>query len=294
MHITVKNCTFHNNTSDSLFISKKYQGSAGGISIGYNFNVTNANALIPPADTVTNHITDCTFTDNSARLFNGQGGTSDVLTNEIFPGRGGAIIVLVSTDLKLTFNFSDNVVMNNFAEVFAGGVYCLTHESSSQAYTFNNNDFISNTALRAGGLGFFYTKTPTIAIHNIDIYNCTFHNNTVSQKGGAALIYSVYELHANVFVTFKECNFFNNTAMIHGGAVDVVLFSKTQTESLIAFVNWLVKIIIVVMCYYNELCSTFESNVADYGAAMNLYLYGAKFYNVTFKDNRESAVRVSF
>ena len=258
MHITVKNCRFHNNTSDSLFTSKEYQGSAGGISIGYNFNATkassvHANALIPPADaTVTSLITNCTFTDNSARLLNGQGGTAaDVVMNKIFPGRGGAVVVLVNTDYKLTFNFSDNVVINNFGEIFAGGVYCLTRKSSSQTYTFKNNTFINNTGLRAGGLGLFYTKTPTIAIHN-DIYNCTFYNNTGSQKGGAALVTSVFELPTNIFVTFKECNFFSNTAMVHGGAVDVASFNREQAEPLIAFVNWLVKIIIVVMCYYKE------------------------------------------
>ena len=250
MYITVKNCKFHNNTSDSLFTNKEYQGSAGGVSISYNLNVTkaspvhdnNPNALIPPTDTVTSHITNCTFIDNSARLHNGQGGTlGDVLMNKIFRGHGGAVIVLVNTDFNLTFNFSDNVVVNNSAEVFAGGIYCLIRISSSQAYTFNNNIFINNTGLRAGGLGLFYIGTPTIAIHT-DIYNCTFCNNIVSQKGGAALVTSAYELPTNTFITFKRCNFFNNAAMVHGGAVDVASFNRMLAEPLIAFDNWLVKL----------------------------------------------------
>ena len=254
-HITVKNCRFRNNTSDSLFATKVYQGSAGGVSISYNFNATKAspvhdNNAIVPTDTVTSCITNCMFTDNSARLLNGQGGTSaDVLTNNIYPGRGGAVFVLINTALKLIFNFSDNVVMNNFAEVFAGGVYCHTRGSSFQKYTFNNNVFKNNTALRAGGLGLFHIKSPTNAIHN-DIYNCTFQNNIASQKGGAVLISSIYEpALTNVFVTFKKCNFSNNTAILHGGAFDVATFNKMQLETLITFVNWLVKIIIVVMCY---------------------------------------------
>ena len=249
MHITVKNCRFHNNTSDSLFATKTYRGSAGGISIGYNFNVTEAspvhdNNAIAPTDTVTSHIFNCTFADNSARLLNGQGGaTANVLVNNIFPGRGGAITLLVNinTALKLTFDFSDNVVMNNFAEVFAGGMYCFTRRSSTQTYTFNNNVFINNTALRAGGLALFYIKPPMIAIH-VDIYNCTFCNNIVSQKGGGAQVSSIYELPTNIFVTFKKCNFLNNTAVEHGGAFDAASFNKIQTESLIAFVNWLVKL----------------------------------------------------
>lgn len=42
------------------------------------------------------------------------------------------------------------------------------------------------------------------------------------------------------------------------------------------------------------MCSIFDGNIATDGAAMNLINYGAKFHNVTFKGNRESAVRVSF
>ena len=37
----------------------------------------------------------------------------------------------------------------------------------------------------------------------------------------------------------------------------------------------------------------FEDNVATDGAAMNLIRFSARFYNVTFKNNKQSAVRVS-
>ena len=235
-HITVKNCAFHNNTSDSLFTTKVYRGSAGGISIGYNFNA------IAPTDTVTSHITNCMFTDNSARLLNGQNGTSvDVLMNNIYPGRGGAVTVLVNTDLKLTFNFSDNVVMNNFAEIFGGGVYWIIRNSSSQMYTFNNNTFVNNIALRGAGLSMFYLTVPTVAIY-IDIYNCTFCNNTASQTAGAAIISAVYVPATNISVTFKGCKFLSNTAVVHGGAVEVEIYYNVQAESLVTLVNWLVKL----------------------------------------------------
>ena len=241
-HITVKNCTFHNNTSDSLFTSGEYQGSAGGFSIGYNFYVTK----IPPfnVNNLFAHITNCNFTDNSARLFNGQRGTSDdVLTNNIFPGRGGALSVIVNTYLNLTFIFSDNTVMNNFAEVFGGGVYCITRRSSSQMYTFNNNVFMSNTGLRTGGLALFYITMPMIAVRN-DIYNCTFYNNTVSEIAGAITVTTVFEPARNIFVTFKDCNFRNNTAIVYGGAVDIASLNfdyKSLANSFITFINWLVK-----------------------------------------------------
>ena len=44
------------------------------------------------------------------------------------------------------------------------------------------------------------------------------------------------------------------------------------------------------MCYDRKLCtSMFDGNTA----AMNLIRYGAKLYNVTFKNNKHSALRVS-
>ena len=48
------------------------------------------------------------------------------------------------------------------------------------------------------------------------------------------------------------------------------------------------------MCYGRKLCiSTFDGNTAKNGAAMNLIRYGARLYNVTIKNNKYSAVRVS-
>lgn len=40
--------------------------------------------------------------------------------------------------------------------------------------------------------------------------------------------------------------------------------------------------------------SIFDGNRAPDGAAINAAHYGAKFDNVTFKNNRESTIRVSF
>ena len=40
-------------------------------------------------------------------------------------------------------------------------------------------------------------------------------------------------------------------------------------------------------------CSIFDNNRAADGSAMNLAYYSAKFDNVTFRNNMESAIRVS-
>ena len=272
------NCTFHNNTSDSYFTRKPFQGSAGGLSIGYNssgsyftepsvedndpvaafdgYNFTTTRIQdIHPLGAFSNNnfdipdilIINCKFTENSAILPAGQGGSSnDALINNVFHGRGGALSILVNTDL-ITFEFCDNIVMNNFAEAFGGGVYCLTQRGSSQRYTFSNNVFINNTGPQAGGLALIYLTIPKIAIiiHIYHVYNCTFYNNSASEMAGAAIISAVYGLATNIFVTFKDCNFSNNAATIHGGAVDITsyyFFDNIQAESLIRFINWLVKL----------------------------------------------------
>ena len=41
------------------------------------------------------------------------------------------------------------------------------------------------------------------------------------------------------------------------------------------------------------LCSMFNDNTAAGGAAVNLIQYNILLYNVTFKNNRQSALRVS-
>ena len=269
----MKNCTFRNNTSDGYFTSKPYQGSSGGLSIGYNssnigfidpqiydtivpsFIGPTGNStgqdypvpeFIPPPQSILDAlIINCTFTNNSAVLLHGQTGSStDSLINKTFPGRGGALSVLVNAGTALNFVFNDNRVINNFASAFGGGVYCLTLRGTRQDYTFGNNVFINNTASVAGGLALIYLVS-TIAEFPVDtlVNNCTFYNNAATSVAGAIAIVFVFGFDRDVFVIFKDCKFFSNTAVIYGGAVDITsynFFNNIQTTSLIDFINWLV------------------------------------------------------
>ena len=256
MNITVKNCKFHNNTSDSLFTTSLYQGSAGGCSIGYNFPKTpiqDSNAAF--VSTVPSHqdgahvlITDCIFTDNSARILAKQKksrSSTDALTHNVFHGRGGAVAVLVNIDIPLSFKFTDNIVMNNYAEAFGGGVYRITPRRSNQTYKFSNSIFANNSGPKAGGLALVYLLNASntlseFVVHDY-IYNCTFHNNDASEIAGAAIVSAVYGVATNIVVTFRECNFFNNTAKVYGGAVDITsydFFDNIEEQSLVNFHNW--------------------------------------------------------
>ena len=277
--IKVKNCTFRNNTSDSYFTKKPFQGSAGGLSIGYNssnsyfylpdqdnhnhpiaiyriniYNFTTSPLQYPHVilllyTEISIEIINCTLTDNSAVLPAGQGGSStDVLINNVFVGRGGALSVLINTDDYLKFKLSNNSFINNSAESFGGGVYCLTQRGYNQTYTIYNNVFMNNKGPRAGALGLFYLIdliVPNNSSFNYDICNCTFYNNNASLIAGAVVVSAVYKLTKNVNITFKGCIFSKNEAVIHGGAVDTIsfdFFNSIPAESQITFINWLVHV----------------------------------------------------
>jgi len=259
--IKVENCTFRNNTSDSYFTKKPFQGSAGGLSIGYN-----SYFIEPYSPDQNNHpvavyniditplqpsllctktcvkIINCRFYDNSAVLPVGQAGSStDVLINNVFTGRGGALSVLVNTDDYFKCNFSNNIFINNSAEAFGGGVYCLTQRGFNQIYTIHNNTFINNKGSRAGALALLYLKVSDTPAYNYNVCNCTFYNNTASLIAGAVMVSAVYELTRNVHITFKDCNFSKNVAVIHGGSFDAIsfdFFNSIPTESPITFIYW--------------------------------------------------------
>ena len=253
-NITVKNCTFHNNTSDGYF-SKPYQGSAGGLSIGHNSSdsyFTRESCYYEGFDPLflnIVHIINCTFINNSALFRNRQGiSSSEVLQKSVFFGRGGALFLYSYIKNPLSFVFNDNKVINNFADAFGGGVYCLTPRSSCQSYTFSNNVFINNTGSVAGGLALLYLDVSQ-ELHfpiNTLVYNCTFYSNTAkSQVAGAVAIYFIFGVASNINVTFSDCRFSNNTAEAYGGAVDITsydFFDNIETILLVNFINWLVQL----------------------------------------------------
>ena len=237
--ITVRNCTFYNNTSDSIFTRKKYQGNSGGLSIGYN-HVASTKFL----NGVDILIISCNFTFNSAipsQTFS----SNEVLIYRIFPGRGGALSIIVNIDCPLNFVLNDSIVMNNYATTFGGGVYCFTQRGSIyQTYLFINILFMNNTGSKSNGLTFInlLNRPVVFAVHCL-IYNCTFVDNTAkSEVGGATSVYPLFAL-ANNIVIFKECWFYSNSALVYGGAVDIAsynFFDNKEAIFPIEFINWLV------------------------------------------------------
>ena len=244
-NITVKNCTFHNNTSDSFFTLQRYQGGAGGLSIGYEY--TESRIQIRSINIL---IVDCKFISNNALTLSRLKLTSTkILLREIFPGRGGALIVLVNMNTPLNFVFNNSLIMDNFAEFFGGSVYCVTQRGFMyQTFLFANNIFMNNTAPIASGLSFInlLNRPVEFAVYML-IFNCTFIRNTaISEVAGAANIYPLYALR-NTMVTFRDCQFYSNSAQVYGGAIDITsynFFENRETVFPVEFINWLVSIMV--------------------------------------------------
>ena len=236
--VTVKNCTFHNNTSDSYFTRRPYQGSAGGLSIGYHF----PNSKLRLNDIII-VITDCTFSDNFAAPPTALRLTStQILIGRIFSGRGAAMSILVNVNTTLSFVLNNSLLVNNSAYNFGGGIYCLSAGGrNNQTFLWSNNIFIGNRASIAGALSFIsLLNLPVQFILYDRVYNCTFTDNVAhSEVAGAATIYPLYGL-PNTLVVFEDCKFYNNSALIYGGAVDITSYNFFAYRILfpVQFINW--------------------------------------------------------
>ena len=221
----MKNCTFHNNTCDSYFTRKPFQGSGGALSIGYNANLASLNR----ADVL---VTDCIFSNNRAiappSLFLS---TTDILAKNIFSGRGGGLSMPINAVWPLNITINNSVFVNNFAENYGGGLYChIMGNVGNQTYLFENSVFIKNRALVGSGainFGNYGHTLPSSTLHST-IYNCTFENNS-AQKGGCLHVVPSFPGFSGNFIKIRKCLFCNNTSTQYG-TVDVSSFNYYKTR----------------------------------------------------------------
>ena len=235
----IRNCKFVNNTSDSYYFEqqKQYQGSSGGLSVGYNMNDSKVLLNIT--------ITDTDFINNSVSpLPEVKLTTSDISQNRTFTGRGGGLSVLVSSNFsQLNCVIKNCNFLDNFADNFGGAVYILVaNVFNNQNYSFDKVTFNNNSASGGGGLCFFDIR---IGVNDSYIHttavNCTFTNNRAAESGGAVSMYSMMG-ETNHFVEYENCEFCNNTAMTgHGGGIDVESYNFFRARDVlipVVFSNW--------------------------------------------------------
>ena len=229
-NVTVRHCTFRNNTSTSYFTRKPFQGNSGGLSLGYNMELA-------PLSSVNVLVTDCVFINNSARLFLT---TNELFQNYIFSGRGGGMALLINVTCPVNVAINNNLFRNNSASNFGGGVHCYINGTSvNLTYMFRNNTFVGNEAdLGSAALGFInYAQSSTL---NSTMYNCTFKYNK-SKVGECLRLLPSYHGFSENFFVIRECSFNNNTSTGVGGIIVVVSYKYYQNRKHydpVEFTNW--------------------------------------------------------
>ena len=238
LNVTIRNCTFFNNTSDSYFKQQKqYQGSSGGLSVGYNINDPNVLLNIT--------ITDTDFINNSdSPLAEFKVTSSEVIRNRIFTGRGGGLSVLVSSNFsQLNCIIRNCNFLDNFASSLGGALYILvTNVFNNQSYSLDEVTFNNNSAPFGGALSFIDLRDVVNGsyIHTTAV-NCTFTNNMAAESGGAVCMYSEVGV-TNHSVEYENCKFCNNTAKTgHGGGIDLASYNFFRARDVlhpVVLSNW--------------------------------------------------------
>ena len=240
LNVTIRKCTFCNNTSDGYYFNhqKQYQGSSGGLSVGYNMSDPNVLLNIT--------ITDTDFINNSDSPLPEYKVTSSKMIHERkFTGRGGGLSVLVNSKFSQVNCIIRNCkFFDNFASSFGGALYILvTNVFNNQKYRLDKVTFNNNSAPIGGALCFIDLRVEAkdSCIHTT-VVNCTFTNNMADEKsGGAVSMYSMMG-ETNHSVEYKDCEFCNNTAMTgHGGGIDVASYNFFKPRDVlhpVVFSNW--------------------------------------------------------
>ncbi|XP_065906418.1 uncharacterized protein [Dysidea avara] len=275
-NVFITNCTFYNNTSSSYFTRKPYQGSAGGLSIGYNsqlvaMTLNDANVLVD----------NCTFTANRAAPPTGLNlSPTELLARRIFSGRGGGLSIPVSlATSSLNCVVNNSMFVNNYAESFGGGYYIfISGFVVNQNYLIENNVFTQNVAGNIAGAFSFgnFGGLDNFSILNCTVYKSSFTANSANSAGCSNLLPSYPGFH-NVFMKFEKCTFSNNTATEYAGAIDIVsynFFGSRQHQNPVDFIN-----------------CTFDGNFGGNGATLNLGFSNGRFENVTFQNHRGAVIR---
>ena len=240
-NVIVKNCTFDNNTSSSLFTRRPYQSDAGGLSIGYNSRLATTSI-----NDVNITITDCSFTNNrAAPPTNLQLSPAEIIEYGIFSGRGGGLSIVINITSEIHCTVNNSRFINNFAKNLGGAFYVVISESSNmnQFYKFENNIFASSESIYGGAYSFVKLSEKVISegfYQTTRFYNCSFINNTARIGGGLHLLPASLELDGSL-ISFVKCKFINNTAMYYAGVFDIVsynFFDNREHLTPVEFQDW--------------------------------------------------------
>ena len=236
-NVTVKNCTFYNNTSSSFFTRRPFQGNAGGLSIAYNIELSNktvssVNILVTGCDFIANHAAPPT----ALRL-----SSTEFLAMNIIVGRGGALAIPINVNGPVSCVVTGNMFINNSAATVGGSIYGFTGGAYiNNTSLYADNVFIGSSASIGGVMSLISSqRIPDVFLLHITIQNCTFINNRASICG--CVNYYPHLGLAGDVIKFIDSKFYNNSASLYAGAIDIVsyrFFGSRVHQEPIQLTNW--------------------------------------------------------
>ncbi|XP_065897582.1 uncharacterized protein [Dysidea avara] len=217
-NVNVVNCTFEHNNSTGGFSRDRFQGSSGGLSIGF-FD----GRASPATDNITILVDSCRFISNNSTAFGSNVHiATDILSTNLVMGRGGGMSITLKTELAVYSIVTNNYYENNWANVFAGGLYFLVVDiTRNQTHVFRSNHYLRNQAGTTTG-AMLYGLVGNVQLRSaisVNISDSYFLENSSPLTGAVRFQRSTNNLRN--FLTYKNCTFVGNTARESGAAIGV-------------------------------------------------------------------------
>ena len=128
-------------------------------------------------------IDNCVFLNNSCLTRNNR---LDAIATGTFPGRGGALAVLINSTFNFDVTITNSIVQDSQALYFGGGVILSLSGYSSHVVTIKNTQFINNVCFSTGGalvVGYL-ERSDSEEIRRMEIHDSLFDSNRADFGGG--------------------------------------------------------------------------------------------------------------
>ena len=188
--INISRCNFEHNGPVSLSRQGQYRGHGGGLSIGIDSEDGNTSSV---PQTVGVEMRHCRFLNNTSEpliLEEASSSAVEILQRGVFPGRGGALAVIVNSTFQFNVSIADCTFEDNYASSFGSAVAIVFSGYSPHRVAVDGLTFVNNESPVTGALNLAYIEASGLGMPlEIDISNSRFLRNK-ARFGGGIFFYS--------------------------------------------------------------------------------------------------------
>lgn len=187
--VLISGSHFENNGPVSILRKHQYRGHGGGVSVGLDCDIDNCKDTFLPAK-VGVWIHQCFFRNNTSDPQRTVFVPASQSFRGTFPGRGGAVSIVINSTFEFNVNIADCLVEDNYAHIFGSGIFLVFTGYSSHFATVIDTNFTNNSSPLAGALSLGYIERSNNGMPiRLSVYGSRFQDNKAS-FGGAVFIFS--------------------------------------------------------------------------------------------------------